>query len=280
MAVRHVHKLVADLWHKQQGRRTAALQPPPLQPERAAPRETGLRLLRPTFSAHAFAAVSANAFATVARAVRQPAAAATAAAAAAAAAVLERARLFAPCSASLAALACRSRDFYGTAAAAAFHRAAQAPAPGAGRLCVRAGTLATTSSAVGFAIVGPGECPRRGARRAARWSAANAPARGRNQAVLLLTVLAPFPGPSLQAEARALQREQAVAVLQRHADSATADLRGCLAELRAERERVAVGQEEEAKLRDGAEDLRMELKGASRKVCGACGDCEGLVGLR
>ena len=75
----------------------------------------------------------------------------------------------------------------------------------------------------------------------------------------------------LQAEARALQREQAVAVLQRHADSATADLRGCLAELRAERERVAVGQEEAVKLRDGVEELRMELRGANRKVCGAVG---------
>ena len=75
----------------------------------------------------------------------------------------------------------------------------------------------------------------------------------------------------MQAEARALQREQAVAVLQRHADSATADLRGCLAELRAERERVAVGQEEAVKLRDGVEELRMELRGANRKVCGAVG---------
>ena len=91
----------------------------------------------------------------------------------------------------------------------------------------------------------------------------------------LRIALTPFPPPpltaSLQAEARALQREQAVAVLQRHADSATADLRGCLVKLRAEREQLAVGQEEAAKLRDGVEELRMELKGASRKVCGHVG---------
>jgi len=63
------------------------------------------------------------------------------------------------------------------------------------------------------------------------------------------------------------QREQAVEVLQRHADSTTAELRSCLNELSVERNKVAVGQAEVERLHERIEDMQREMTATMKKVC-------------
>ena len=67
-----------------------------------------------------------------------------------------------------------------------------------------------------------------------------------------------------------VQREQAMEILQRHADSTTAELRSCLQELSNERERVGVGQAEVERLHERMEDMQKEMAAATRKVCFNC----------
>ena len=63
-----------------------------------------------------------------------------------------------------------------------------------------------------------------------------------------------------------VQREQAIEVLQRHADSTAAELRSCLQELGNERERAASGQAEVERLHERMEDMQKEMAAAMKKV--------------